>query len=245
MHWDKPIQQATFLRRYKRFLADVQLADGTLRTVHCPNSGSMKGCQFPNHPCLISDSQNPKRKLRYTLEAIAGPHGGYIGVNTQRPNALIAEAITSGLLKLKGGSPTELKREVPYGKERSRIDLLVQHAEGPQTWVEVKGVSLAEDGAWGLFPDAVTTRGQKHLRELMDQVGRGDRAALVFAVMRDDVTRISAHAGIDPNYAQLFDEALTCGVEMHAVRMQISSEGIEPSALLPVHPTETVTRSTP
>ena len=226
-----PLIEGTLLRRYKRFLADVRLENGEVLTVHCPNSGSMKGCNRPNAPCWISDSNNPKRKLRYTLEAVEGSEG-WICVHTGRPNGVVKEALDAGLIPLEGGAITGIRSEVRYGRENSRIDLLVEQSDG-RTFLEVKGVSLAEDGL-GLFPDARTTRGEKHLRELQSVVADGDRAALVFCLQRSDAHAVAAEDQIDPSYAAALTEARAAGVQVFALHNQIDRQGISPTGLIPV-----------
>jgi sugar fermentation stimulation protein A len=184
MIFDPPLQPARLIRRYKRFMADVELADGRIMTLHCPNTGSMKHCQPPGAPVLYSDSGNPARKFRHTLEAVQVAHGHWVGVNTTRTNGLVAEAIEAkriaGLKRYQS-----LRREVTFAD--SRFDLTLDHAGGGHTFIEVKNVTLgpaedqADDGIIA-FPDAVTERGQKHLRTLMEVVRQGHRAVLFFCV---------------------------------------------------------------
>jgi len=223
MRFNEPLIPCTFLKRYKRFLADVRLEDGTELTVHCPNSGSMKGCQPVGGPAWISDSKNPKRKLRYTLEMVS-LDGVPICVNTQRPNALVEEAILDGVIEEVQGYPT-LRREVRYGAEKSRIDILL---EGPQglCYVEVKNVSLDVGNGEGRFPDAVTTRGTKHLRELMAMVKEGHRAVLLFCAAKPDFHMVGPADDIDPTYGRTLREAAEAGVEILAYRCAISTEEI-------------------
>lgn len=230
MQFPKMIE-GTLLKRYKRFLADVRLTNGETLTVHCPNSGSMKGCNLPGAPCWISDSNNPKRKLRYTLEAVCGPHG-WIGVHTGRPNGVVKHALDQGLIPLEGGSITGIRSEVRYGRENSRIDLLVEQSDG-RTFVEVKGVSLAENGL-GLFPDARTTRGEKHLRELQGVLADGDRAALVFCLQRADAQAVAAEERIDPHYAAALRSARSAGVQVFALHNELTRQGIRSTGLIPV-----------
>lgn len=176
-----PLERVTLLRRYKRFMADVVRADGSEMTVHCPNTGSMKHCVLGEPQlALISDSGNPKRKYRHTLEAVQVAHGHWAGVNTSRPNALVEEAIRAGAVTgLNPGSGVE--REVKYGD--SRFDLALGERSDPHTFVEVKNVTLGpgpndpDDGVIA-FPDSVTERGQKHLLTLMEVVASGKRAVL-------------------------------------------------------------------
>ncbi len=165
MKLQHPLTPGRLLRRYKRFLADVELSDGTVVTAHCPNSGSMLGCAAPGSPVLLSRSGNPSRKLPYTWELV---HAGacWVGINTGLPNRLVREGIEQGIVtELQGYG--RIRQEVCYGAERSRIDLLLE--EPGLCYVEVKNFTLVEDGV-ARFPDAVTTRGQKHLRELMAMV---------------------------------------------------------------------------
>ena len=225
------LTEGILVKRYKRFLADVRLANGEMLTVHCPNSGSMKGCNLPGAPCWISDSNNPKRKLRYTLEAVCGP-GGWIGVHTGRPNGVVKQALEQGLIPLEGGTITGIRPEVRYGREKSRIDLLVEQSDG-RTFLEVKGVSLAENGL-GLFPDARTTRGEKHLRELQGVLDDGDRAALVFCLQRSDARAVAAEDRIDPSYAVALHAARSAGVQVFALHNEIDRDGIVSTGLIPV-----------
>lgn len=155
-----PLIPGRLIKRYKRFLADIELPDGSTITAHCPNSGSMLGCNLPGSPVMLSISSNPNRKLTHTWELVQ--FGEYwIGLNTMLPNRLAEEAILDGTITELNGYRT-LRREVPYGSERSRIDLLLEGDKG-RCYVEVKNVTLVE-GGMALFPDAVTERGQKHLR---------------------------------------------------------------------------------
>ena len=215
---DKPLIEVKFLRRYKRFLSDVELPSGEVITVHCPNSGSMKGCNRPNSRAWISDSQNPKRKLRHTLE-IVEIDGVLIAVNTQRPNHLVEEAIRNGTITELGGYET-LRREVKYGQENSRIDLLLEKVD-QQCYVEVKNVTMGSKNGEAQFPDAVTQRGTKHLRELIDVVASGHRGVLVFCVSRTDATVVSPADSIDPQYGETLRAAAAAGVEILAYRCAI------------------------
>lgn len=214
---------ATFLRRYKRFLADVRLASGEEITVHCPNSGSMKSLLTPEVPCAIHDSQNPKRKLLYTLTLLNTRDEHWALVDTQRPNAMVEEGVMDGsIIELQGYS--KLKREVKYGSENSRIDLLLQSEDRPDCYVEVKNNTMLseEDPERADFPDAVTTRGSKHLRELMEMKRAGHRAVLFFTVNRGDVQSAGVASNIDPTYAKTLKEAMDLGVEVIAYRSELS-----------------------
>lgn len=213
MKINHPLLRGRILKRYKRFLADVRLDDGRELTVHCANSGSMRGCWAPGWPCVISDSENPKRKLRHTLEMT---HNGscWIGVNTQHPNPLAEEAIRAGLIEPLRGYP-EIHRERKYGGN-SRIDLLLQN-ETERVYVEVKSVTLVEKGYYA-FPDAVTTRGLKHLRELAAVKQAGHRAVMLFIIQRSDGRCFTPAGHIDPDYATMLREAENHGVEILCYR---------------------------
>lgn len=226
MRFDEPLIEVTFLRRYKRFLADVRLADGTEVTVHCANSGSMKGCQPEGGRAWISDSHNPKRKLRFSLEAVE-VDGARAMVNTARPNHFVEEAIAAGIIDELSGYD-RIRREVRYGSEKSRIDLLLENgpAEAPtaRCYVEVKNVTLGVGDGGCRFPDAVTTRGTKHLRELMGVVEAGDRAALVFCASRTDTRWVGPADDIDPTYGETLRAAAKAGVEILAYRLELDAE---------------------
>ncbi|HLO26701.1 MAG TPA: DNA/RNA nuclease SfsA [Geobacteraceae bacterium] len=224
-----PLYPGTLIRRYQRFLADVELDNGGVVTAHCPNSGSMKGCAVPGHRVLLSRSTNPARKLAYTWELVLA-YDQWVGINTGLPNRIVREGIENGTVQeLQGYSST--RPEVPYG-ENSRIDLLL---EGPSglCFVEVKNVTLVEGGV-ALFPDAVTTRGQKHLRELMRVVEEGGRGIIFFVVQRGDCRSVAPADDIDPEYGRLLRQATACGVEALAYQASVSPREICLSHRLPV-----------
>jgi sugar fermentation stimulation protein A len=231
MKLPETLTEGRLIRRYKRFLADVLLPDGTTVTAHCPNTGSMLGCQPDNARVWLSHSTNPKRKLKYTWELVETTPGIFACVNTGRPNAQARAAIEQGTVtELSGYS--NCRAEVKYGDEKSRIDLLLSgHSDRPDAWVEVKNVTLAE-GRQGFFPDAVTTRGQKHLRELMAQAAAGDRAVLFFVVNHTGIDVVSPADHIDPQYGQLLRQAQAAGVEVIAYRAGLSDGAGEPSGEL-------------
>ncbi len=222
MKFDPPLQRATLLKRYKRFLADVRLDNGEVMTVHCPNTGSMKNCVVPETPCWYSLSDNPKRKLPGTLEITTTPAGDRAGVNTARPNQLVREAVDSdGVPELSGYA--RIRSEVRYGEENSRIDLLLEGDDG-ECYVEVKNVTLEDDAGLILFPDAVTERGTRHLRELMAVAAAGHRAVLFFCVQHSGARRAGVAGHIDPLYARTLGRALDAGVEViaYGCRLQAS-----------------------
>ena len=224
------LSKGKLLRRYKRFLADVQTSSGEIITIHCPNTGSMKNCWAENTPCWYSDSGNPKRKYRHTLEITTTPEGALAGVNTGRANHLVEEAIRAGGITELQGYP-QLRREVKYGEENSRIDFLLGGEPG-DCYVEVKNVTLAE-GPRGLFPDAVSARGTKHLRELQKLVASGTRAVLFYCVQHSQIETVEAAAEIDPAYAAALKEAVAAGVEVIAYRAELGAGEIRLSEPVP------------
>lgn len=231
MKFPDALVEGRLIRRYKRFLADVRLPDGTEVTAHCPNTGSMLGCQPDDARVWLSPSNNPKRKLKYTWELVEPLPGVLACVNTARPNAQARMAIEAGVVaELEGYR--QCRPEVRYGAENSRIDLLLSgHDSLPDAWVEVKNVTLAEGGE-GFFPDAVTARGQKHLRELMAQVAGGDRAVLFFVVNHTAIEQVRPADHVDPRYGQLLREACEAGVEVIAYRAALVGDDGEPSGHL-------------
>lgn len=222
MRLEQEMIAATLVRRYKRFLADVELEDGTVITVHCPNSGAMTSCSEPGRPVLISDSGNPSRKYRFTLEMIRMGRT-WVGVNTGLPNQAVAEMVHRGQIpELRGYQ--EIKREVRYGLEgRSRIDLRLADPQGqlPVCWVEIKNATL-KVGRAAAFPDAVTERGLKHLHELAGVVQNGDRGVLFFFVGRADCHRFRPADEVDPSYGEALRQVREAGVEVLAYRMRFS-----------------------
>lgn len=219
-----PMTKGRLIRRYKRFLADVTLPDNSEITAHCPNTGSMLGCQPADARVILSVSDNPKRKLKYTWELVETSPGVWACVNTARPNAQAREAIELGVVTELAGY-SRVRSEVRYGSEKSRIDLhLSGHESRPDAWVEVKNVTLCEQGT-GYFPDAVTTRGQKHLRELIAQAEAGDRAVLLFLVNHTGIDVVKPADQIDPAYGKLLRQAQAAGVELLAYRAGLLKQG--------------------
>ena len=215
---------ATFIKRYKRFFTDIRTEQGELLTVHCPNTGSMKNCQVENSPCWYSLSDNPKRKLVGTLEIVTTSFGNLAGVNTARPNHLVRQAIEDELIPELRGYPT-IRSEVRYGEEKSRIDLLLE-SPTEQCYIEVKNVTLDCGDGHAQFPDAVTSRGTKHLRELMAMVAEGHRAVLLFCVQLTGVETMSIAGHIDPLYAETLSKAMDAGVEVLVWQAELSGEAI-------------------
>lgn len=220
MKFPEPLIEGQLIRRYKRFLADVRLPDGSEVTAHCPNTGSMLGCQPEHGRVWLSRSSNLARKLPFTWELVETAPGMLACVNTARPNGQAREAIGAGRVSELAGYSL-CRPEVRYGEEKSRIDLLFSgHDSKPDAWVEVKNVTLEQSGQ-GFFPDAVTTRGQKHLRELMAQAALGDRAVLFFVVNHTGIKTVKPADHIDPHYGELLRQAHEAGVEIFAYRANL------------------------
>ena len=218
-----PLTRGVIQRRYKRFLADVELPDGEVVVAHCPNPGSMKSCWEPGWGAWLSHSDNPKRKLKWTLEMLEAPEG-LILVNTQRPNGVVEAGIRAGLVEELRGYEG-LRREVRYG-EKSRVDLLLEHEGRPPCYVEVKSVTLSLGGGLGAFPDSVTKRGAKHLRDLAAEVQRGNRAVMFFLAPREGVRAVRVAHEIDPTYAAELKRAMAAGVEVIVHAAELSPEGV-------------------
>ncbi len=234
MRLPQPLLDGVLIRRYKRFLADVRLEDGRELTVHCPNSGSMKACSEPGRPIRISDSKNPARKLRYTLEMIRMGRTR-VGVNTANPNTAVADFIARGRIPELSGYP-ELRREVVYGKEgRSRIDILLSDSSGQREdcYVEIKNTTY-KVGEHSAFPDAVTERGRKHLDELTWVVSSGRRGVMFYFVGRADCHRFRPADEVDPTYGKALRQAVRAGVELLAYGMRFTRERIVLLKRLPV-----------
>lgn len=227
------MQQGRLIKRYKRFLADVVLDDGSQLTVHCPNTGSMKNCADPGSEVWIKDSGNPKRKYLFGWELVRVEGRFWACINTGRANALIKEAIEAGVIDELQGYET-IRQEVKYGDENSRIDLFLEDAQRPSCYVEIKNVTLLEQQGLGAFPDAVTTRGAKHLRELMLMVEQGYRSVLIFCVPHTGIEQVRPADHIDPKYGQLLREAISAGVEVYAYGAKITPQEVTISHSLPI-----------
>jgi sugar fermentation stimulation protein A len=240
------LQEGVLLKRYKRFLADVRLSDGTEVTAHCANTGPMTGVLEPGQRVRLRHAPSPKRKLAWTWEQaeVPGADGQpcWVGINTALPNRLIRTAIEAGCLRDQLGEIASIRAEVAYGKnKRSRIDLLLQPAETAQDqrpiYVEVKNTTWT-DGDLALFPDTVTERGQKHLQELMDVLPDA-RAVLVPCLSRPDVAAFAPGDSADPRYGELFREALDAGVEVLPCCFSFEADQIHWLGLRPVKPCAT------
>jgi sugar fermentation stimulation protein A len=221
MNFKKNLQQGKLIKRYKRFLADVELPGGEVVTAHCTNSGSMKSCLEEGAEVYISPVDDPKRKTRFTWEMIK-INGDWVGINTNIPNVLAYEAVKNGEIDELQGY-TQVKREVKYGN--SRFDIYAEN-ENEKCFVEVKNVTLKE-GGYALFPDAVTKRGKKHLEELIRVKEAGIRAVMLFVVQRLDVDTFAPAWNIDPDYSEKLNEAYRKGVEVIPVQAKVTPEKIE------------------
>lgn len=209
------------MQRYKRFLADVKLSSSDVITIHCPNTGSMKNCKEPGSKVWYTTSENKKRKYPHTWQFIEVNENDLVGINTSLSNKLVVEAIQSGIIN-ELQNYQQLKTEVPYGDQNSRIDVLLSDGDEDLCFVEVKNVSLGMEAGLGLFPDAVTTRGQKHLEELMLMKKSGARAVLFFCVQHTGIEQVSPADDIDPAYGSLLREAIDKGVEVIAYGTEIN-----------------------
>lgn len=235
MQFEKPLIQGVFLKRYKRFFADVKLAadnadqamgrSNEVVVAHVANTGSMKSCVYPDSPCLLSKNDDPARKLKFTLQAVQAPSGHWVGVNTSLPNKIVLEAFQKGVIKDWLEYDT-VKPEFKLSAE-TRLDFLFTNSKtGLKKFVEVKNVTMAEGDisskkGKALFPDAETTRGQKHLQTLIDLVKQGHQAEIVFTVQRSDCDHFSIAKEIDSEYARLFLLARAAGVKARVLLVEI------------------------
>jgi len=221
-------QKGTLIKRYKRFLADIELASGAVITAHCPNTGPMTGVCTPGSPVLVSYSDNPKRKHAYTWEAIEvnDTVPTWVGINTSLPNRVIKYALEHHLLPDLAHRYQTVRPEVRYGQDnKSRIDFLLTGQEEAPIYLEVKNVTWAKE-TQALFPDTVTTRGQKHLRELM-ALQPDAHAVMLYFINRGDCTSFSAGETADPKYAELLKDAIKKGVKVLPYRFENTIEGIK------------------
>ncbi len=230
MQFDPVLEEGRLIKRYKRFLADIESADGSVVTAHCANTGSMKNCMEEGARVWFSRNDDPKRKLKASWELVETPHGRVACINTGRANRLVEEALQAGIITELAGF-TQLRREVKFGEENSRADFCLMF-EQQSVIVEVKSVTLGfAESDIAAFPDAVTARGTKHLRELTALAASGQRAVLIYCVNLTGITAVRAAAEIDPGYAAALAEARAAGVEVLAYGTTIT-----PSAISVTHP---------
>ena len=233
MEFSPPLEEARLVRRNKRFLADVVTLKGEILCIHCPNTGSMLNCLHEGGRVWFQRSDKANRKLPATWELAETPHGRLACINTQRANLLVEEALSSGIITELAGF-TGWKREVPYGQENSRVDFRLEYATGP-AYMEVKSVTLGfADSAVAAFPDAVSTRGSKHLRELSALAQQGIRAILLYCVNLSGIEAVRPAQEIDPQYAQALRKAQAAGVEILAYAAELSVQGIRLNRALPL-----------
>ena len=216
------------LKRYKRFFVDCELEDGEIVTAHCANTGSMKSLLDEGNEVWIQENPNPKAKLKYKLQIMRTKTGALCCVNTMLPNKIVFEGIENGsIVELKDF--TEIKSEVKYGEENSRIDVWTKDRDGAESFIEVKNTTLVEDELENVaqFPDSVTTRGAKHLRELAKEAVRGNRAVMVYLINREDGNKFRIANDIDPKYKEEFDLAKKEGLEVlpYKSKIVIDSKG--------------------
>lgn len=232
MRFATPLIPATLIRRYKRFLADVVLEDGREVTAHCPNPGAMLGLDAPGSRIWVEPNEDPRKKLNYGWRLSDLPGGHMAGIDTGVPNRVVGEVLRAGAvpgLEAYGG----VRAEVKYGAA-SRVDFLLSGHGLPDAYVEVKNVHLRRTGDLAEFPDCVTTRGAKHLRELSDMVAQGHRAVMVYLVQRTDCRRLAMAADLDPGYAAAFEAARGAGVEVICLSTRITTEGVWAGDPLPL-----------
>lgn len=227
MIFKNKLVHGTLIKRYKRFMADIRLDDGTVTVAHCTNSGSMKSCIEIGAEVYLTPVNDPKRRTKFTWEMIK-INGDWVGINTGNPNKLAFEAISSGTIPGLTGYST-VNREVKYGD--SRFDIFAEN-ETEKCYIEVKNVTMKE-GIYALFPDAVTTRGQKHLKTLTEVKAAGIRAVMLYIVQRSDVHIFAPAIEIDPDYAAALKQAVSKGVEVIVMQAKVTPEKIELLKTLP------------
>ena len=233
MRFTTALEQGRLVRRYKRFLADIVTDEGEHLCIHCPNTGSMLNCMGEGARVWFQRNSDPKRKLPGTRELVETPQGRMASVNTARANRLVEEALLAGVISELAGF-TALKREVAYGVENSRVDFRLDYPAGP-AYVEVKSVTLGfGDTAVAAFPDAVTTRGARHLRELAALAREGIRAVQLYCVNLTGIEAVRPASEIDPLYADALREAVAAGVEVLAYGVELSEQEIRLAHRLPV-----------
>jgi len=232
LRYARALVEGRLIRRYKRFLADIQLPEGVV-TASCPNTGSMMGCCEPGSRVWLSESDSATRKYRHTWELVEVDREVIVGINTALPNALAAEAILEGTIPELAGY-TALRREVLFGEERSRVDLLLESQGREPCYVEVKNVTAAASRGVALFPDCVSERAAKHLRELMRLKAVGARPVQLYCVQRGDVKEVRPADGIDFEYGRTLREAIGAGVEVLAYRAKVTPGEIRLEEKIPV-----------
>ncbi len=232
MRFQTPLVPARLIRRYKRFLADMRLADGTEVVAHCPNPGSMMGLDAPGLPCWLEPNDDARRKLNYGWRLAELPDGHVAGIDTAVPNRIVREALLARAVPELAAYGT-VRAEVRYGRA-SRVDFLLTEPGLPDAYVEVKNVHLRRSGDWAEFPDCVTVRGARHLDELAGMAAQGHRAVMLYVVQRTDCARFRLAEDIDGNYAAAAARAQSAGVEMLCHGCAISPQAITLDGPLPL-----------
>lgn len=232
MRFGSPLLPGTLIRRYKRFLADIRLDDGTEVTAHCANPGSMLGLNEPGTRVWVEDVADPKRKLRYSWKLVELGGGHLAGIDTSLPNRVVREALIARALPPFAAYGT-VRPEVKYA-EKSRVDFLLSEPGLPDVYIEVKAVTLSRAPGWAEFPDSVTARGARHMDDLAAMVAAGHRAAILYLVHRTDCTRVRLAEDLDPAYAQAVARAVAAGVDPLAFGTQMDREAVTMGAQLPV-----------
>jgi len=224
MQFQTPLVPARLIRRYKRFLADMMLEDGTEVTAHCANPGSMMGLKEAGMLCWLEPNDDPKKKLKFGWRLVDHENGHLTGVDTALPNRMLRAAFQAHQVPELAEYPI-VRPEVKYG-ENSRVDFLMQGDELLDTFVEVKSVTLSRQAGLAEFPDSVTARGAKHMGDLAEMARLGHRAVVFFLVQRTDCSHVEIAADIDPTYAKAFAEARAAGVEVLSYDCIITPEGV-------------------
>ena len=232
MKFARTLVEGRLIRRYKRFLADIQLDGAGVVTAACPNTGSLMGCCEAGSRVWLSESDRATRKYRHTWELVQVGEV-LVGINTGLPNALVAEAIRDGTIRELAGY-SNVRREVAYGDEASRVDIVLEGGRRKPCYVEVKNVTAAASRGVALFPDCVSERGSRHLRELMRLKAQGMRPVQVFCVQRGDVREVRPADGIDFEYGRTLREAMAAGVEVLAYRAEVTPDEIRLAERIPV-----------
>ncbi len=232
MRFQTPLVPARLIRRYKRFLADMRLADGTEVVAHCPNPGSMMGLDAPGLPCWLEPNDDARKKLNYGWRLAELPDGHVAGIDTAVPNRIVREALLARAVPELAAYGT-VRAEVRYGRA-SRVDFLLTEPGLPDAYVEVKNVHLRRSGDWAEFPDCVTVRGARHLDELAGMTAQGHRSVMLYVVQRTDCARFRLAEDIDGNYAAAAARAQSAGVEMLCHGCAISPQAITLDGPLPL-----------
>ncbi|MEM8591293.1 MAG: DNA/RNA nuclease SfsA [Pseudomonadota bacterium] len=232
MRFQTPLVPGRLVRRYKRFLADVVLDSGEEVVAHCPNPGSMMGLKMEGLQVWLEPNDNPKKKLKYAWRVTQLDDGTMVGIDTAVPNRVTKEALQAGRVA-ELSAYSGIRPEMPYGT-RSRIDFFLTEPGLPDVYLEIKNVHLLRRDDWAEFPDCVTERGAKHLRELIDVKEAGHRAVMLFVIQHEGCGRFRIAEDLDPAYAQAFRQAHAAGVEMLAYRCNVSTDEITLSHPLPV-----------